>query len=452
MNESIELPVNREYDCDVLVVGAGVAGFTAAVCAARRGARVILVDKNGCIGGSATTGLVGPFMSVMDPTGNFQVVKGFLDEFIQRMIEKNGAIHPLECRGGDSYSAYRTPGHIGVVPFNAECFKFTAEEICNESKVKILYHMLLVEVSVDDDKRITRAYFATKNGIYSIAAKVFIDTTGDADLSKLSGAKILFGNEEGRTQVSSLFFIVDNVDKTQLDAYMEKHPQSTDHKARFFIDEIAKGRQDGTFPCGRHVFSAFQSPNGMWRINMTQYDDQIDFNDPEQVTGAEIECRTQIPKIISFLKTHVPGFSNIRLVHSSEMLGVRESGRIEGEYYLTGEEVAQGTSFPDTIAIIGDSIDIHTNSKSIYVTSSLPAHIPYRSLLPKGIPNLIVAGRCLSADQIAHSAVRVMPPCFATGQAAGTAAAIAVASHTDLKKIDIPELRKALSEDGAYLG
>ena len=133
MNESIELPVNREYDCDVLVVGAGVAGFTAAVCAARRGARVILVDKNGCIGGSATTGLVGPFMSVMDPTGNFQVVKGFLDEFIQRMIEKNGAIHPLECRGGDSYSAYRTPGHIGVVPFNAECFKFTAEEICSRA-------------------------------------------------------------------------------------------------------------------------------------------------------------------------------------------------------------------------------------------------------------------------------------------------------------------------------
>lgn len=452
MADSIQMPVIGEYFCDVLVVGAGVAGFSAAVCSARRGANVLLVDKNGCIGGTATTGLVGPFMSVMDPTGEYPVVKGFLEEFVGRMAKKNGARLPADCHGGDSWSAYRKPGHIGVVPFDPECFKFTAEEVCKEAGVKILYHLLLVRTEVSSDGTVKKAFFATKKGIVSISAKVFVDATGDADLSALSGVKMLFGNEEGRTQVSSLFFLVDRVNKEELDAYMEKHPQETDRVSRFFIDIIEKCKKEGTFPCGRHVFSAFESLNDIWRINMTQYDDQIDFNDPEQVTKAEIECRTQIPVLIDWLKKYVPGFKNVRLLQSSEMLGVRESRRIEGEYYLTREDVLKGRVFTDTIAVIGDSIDVHGKNQSVYVTRTAPTQIPYRCLLPKNLSNLIVAGRCLSADQEAHSAARVMPPCFATGQAAGTAAAIAVKNGINLKEVDISELRKALREDGVFLG
>ena len=140
----IQLPITKHYSCDVLVVGGGVAGISAACCAARGGVSVILAERDGCLGGTASVGLVGPFMSAFDPLGKKQVIRGFLDEFVSRMVEKGGAIHPKDCHGGDSYSAYRTKGHIGVTPFDPECLKETAEELCGQYHVKLLYHMLLV--------------------------------------------------------------------------------------------------------------------------------------------------------------------------------------------------------------------------------------------------------------------------------------------------------------------
>ena len=180
---------------------------------------VISAEKNGCLGGTATSGMVGPFMSAMDPKGENQVVHGFMDEFIRRMMVRGGAKHPTECHGGDSYSAYRIHGHIGVTPFDGECFKTVAEDMCAESGVKLLYHMLLVSCKMDG-KHIHCAYFATKDGIYAIKAKVFIDCTGDADLCNLAGAPLVIGDENGGIQVSSLFFLIDGVDKEELDDYM----------------------------------------------------------------------------------------------------------------------------------------------------------------------------------------------------------------------------------------
>ena len=451
MNNTIKLPINKVYNCDVLVIGAGVAGFSAAVSAARSGAKVILADKNGCIGGTATSGMVGPFMSAMNPTGEKQVIFGFMDEFIRRMEKEGGAIHPQKCKGGDSFSAYRTGGHIGVTPFDIECFKRIAEEICIENGITVMYHLLLISCDKENGK-ISRAYFATKNGVYAIEAKQFIDCTGDADLAVACGAPTIYGDEDGKTQVSSLFFLVDGIDKIKLDAHMKANPDSTHSAQRYFEKEIENGKKDGTFPCGRHRISTFESVNNIWRINMTQYDIQIDFSDPQQVTNAEIECRRQIPIIIAFLKKNVPGCENIRLLVSSEMLGVRESRRIVGQYTLTQDDVISGRSFEDTIALSGDSIDIHGTTKSIYVTSSLPTQIPFRCLVPVGVGNLLVAGRCVSAEQVALAAVRVMPPCFAMGEAAGIAASLAAQKDIFVGEIPYKELQELLVKNGAFLG
>lgn len=454
--KELTFSVAREYTCDVLVVGGGVAGIAAAVCAARHGAKVILAERDGCLGGTASVGLVGPFMSAYDPTGKTQVVRGFMDEFVERMAQKGGAIHPSRCPGGDSYSAFRIRGHIGVTPFDPECLKITAEELCEESGVRLLYHLLLVGCDTDGEA-VKSAYFATKNGFYQIRAKVFIDCTGDADLAVSAGAPTVYGDENGRTQVSSLFFLIDKVDRDEIAAFVEKHPEQTDQRGRYLEDIVERLRKEGKFPCGRSRVSAFEGMNGIWRVNMTQFDGDAFLVDPEDVTRAELACRKQIGPLLAFLKEYVPGFRNIRLLQSSQSLGIRESRRIVGDYTLTMADMAAGRRFADGICTVGSAVDFHSSSKSdgsydgaYHPCSSEATEIPYRCLIPQKVENLLVAGRCLSADQMTHSAVRVMPPCFAMGQAAGTAAAMAAADDIPVRDVSAALLRETLVRDNVY--
>lgn len=454
--KEITLKINQEYECDVLVIGGGVAGIAAAVCAARQGAKVILAERDGCLGGTASVGLVGPFMSAYDPEGNKQVVRGFLEEFISRMVEKGGAIHPSQCMGGDGYSAFRIRGHKGVTPFDPECLKVTAEEFCEEAGVKIMYHLLFASCDCENGK-VNNAYFSTKNGIYQIHAKTYVDCTGDADLAFAAGVPTVYGDDNGRTQVSSLFFLIDNVDRDAIAEFEQKHPENTDMRGRYFEDVIEQLQKEGKFPCGRCRASAFESLNGVWRVNMTQFDEKAFLLDPEDVTRAEIECRRQIQPLIQFFKDYVPGFQNIRLLQSSQSLGIRESRRIVGDYTLTMDDMAAGRAFDDGICTVGSAVDFHGSSKrdgsydgAYHPCSSESTQIPYRSLIPQNVENMLVAGRCLSADQMAHSAVRVMPPCFAMGQAAGTAAAMAAAENIPVRNVAIAALRARLIQNGVY--
>jgi hypothetical protein len=269
----------------------------------------------------------------------------------------------------------------------------------------------------------------------------------------------VFGDENGSTQVSSVFFTVDGVDKELLHRnHVDKYPEETHKPQRYFEDVIRDAQIAGTFPCGRSRVSAFESVGGIWRINMTQYDTQIDFADPEGVTDAEIACRKQIHPLIDFLKKTVPGFANIRLLQSANALGVRESRRIRGEHMLSIEDLKNGTVFEDAICVVGSAVDFHGSQKSdgsydgkYYVAGDDPMQVPYRCLQPKEIENLLVAGRCVSADQLTHSAIRVMPPCFAMGEAAGTAAAMAIKADMPVKQIDIGALQTLLRRNGVYL-
>lgn len=447
---SVTLNVTKEFDCDVLVVGAGCAGFSAAVAASRGGAKTMLCDMNGCIGGMATAGLVGPFMTSYDTDGKKQIIVGFFDEFVRRMEKENGAIHPSKAEWGTAYTSFRTTGHKNLTAFDAEVYKRVAEDICREENVRLLYHAMLIKTDVTEGD-IKCAYFATKSGIYKINAKVFIDATGDADLAAMSGVGTVYGDGAGEVQPASTFFTVRGVDKEKMTAHMEKH--RGDMRKMFYMDEIERARETGEFPCYRAKIMLFEGLGGQWIVNMSQMDD-VNACDAEQVTAAEIEGRTQVPKIISFLKKYAAGCENIELIKSASVLGVRESRRIEAEYVVAADDCANSVHFDDRIMLCSNSMDIHKKGGVDYVARNTnePYEIPYRSLVAKGVNNLLAAGRCAGGERPVMAAIRVMPPCFAMGQAAGSAAAIAAHDNKNAKDIDIAKLQDTLIKNGAYLG
>ena len=406
---SITLDMAKTLECDVLAVGAGCAGFSAAVAASRVGAKVILCDMNGCIGGMATSGLVGPFMTSYDADGKKQLIVGFFDEFVRKMEKEGGAVHPSKAEWGTSYTAFRTTGHRNLTAFDAECYKRVAEDICREENVKLLYHAMLIKTDVENNK-IKCAYFATKSGVYKINAKVFIDCTGDADLAASSGAVTVYG--DGEVQPASTFFAVKGVDKEKMNAHMEKYKD--DMRKKYYMDEIERCRKTGEFPCHRAKIMLFEGLYSQWSVNMSQMDD-VNACDVEQVTEAEILGRSQVQKIIAFLRKYAAGCENIELIRSADVLGVRESRRIEAEYVVTTKDCADSVHFDDCILVCSNSTDIHKKDCVDYVARNTnePYEIPYRSLVAKGIDNLLAAGRCAGGERNVLAAIRVMPPCFA---------------------------------------
>lgn len=445
--QTFEIPILRHKD--ILVVGGGCAGIAAAVCAARHGASVLLAEKNGCLGGMATAGLVGPFMTSYDPEGNRQVIRGFFEEMVQRMLRWNGAIHPQEIQAGTSYSGYRVYGHAHCGPFNSEDFKLAAEEACMESGVELLYNASFVSCCMNDTgDRITGAVFATKQGLIQINARQIIDCTGDADVAYRSGVPFLYGDENGQTQPASLFFTIRGVDKQKLEQVREK---TGDFTSIFFQDLINTELESGRYTVPRNKLAIYENPDGTFRVNMSRVFLK-DGCDPFELTTASLESRRQIPEILSLMRRMIPGCENVTLVESASMLGLRETRRIQGDFVLTGEDILSKQIFPDVIFLSGNSIDMHGGSAVTYRPSTgEPYQIPYRILLPAKVRNLLVAGRCASLDRTALAAIRVMPPVFAMGQAAGTAAALSIADGTDPAKIDVAKLQNLLKEDGAIL-
>lgn len=446
--KTVTLNIEKELNCDVLVVGGGCAGFSAAVCAARGGADVILAERNGYLGGTATSGMVGPFMTSYDTEGNKQLIKGFFDEFVTRMEQEGGAVHPSKGTVNSAYSSYRVKGHKNLSHFDIECYKYIAEKMCLENGIKLLYHTVFLTAETNENK-INAAYFSTQGGVIKINAKVFIDCSGDAVLSKSSGVKIIYGDKNGYMQSASLFFTVNGVDKQKMDSHMIL---IDDIRQKFYMDTIIEAREKGEFPSNRAKIQLFEAINGEWLVNMTQIDG-VDAYSAEAVTNAETEGRKQARGIIEFLRKYVAGCENITLSKTADSLGIRESGHIEGEYTLTLEDAVNSLKFEDSVFCCSNSIDIHTPEGVTYIErkTNEPYYFPYRSLVAKGIKNLLVAGRCASAESGIMAAIRVMPPCFAMGQAAGTAAAIAVLNGENCAEIDSSILLEKLKKDNVHI-
>ncbi|MCD6169814.1 MAG: FAD-dependent oxidoreductase [Candidatus Latescibacteria bacterium] len=425
-----ETPISHRVDA--VIVGGGPGGFPAAVAAARNGANTLLVEQYGFLGGMATAGLVNPFMSFH--AGEEQIIEGIFQELRER----------LEALGGGS-------GCGDPRSFNAEVFKIAAEQMCLEAGVKLLYHTIFVDSHVTGD-RIDGIIVENKSGRTAIMAQVVVDATGDADVAARAGVPVEIGRpEDGATQPMTLFFYVADVDTEKMENYFCDHPED-----RGFLSFVEEATRNGDLQLKRENILLFKLPQkGQIAVNSTRIVG-VDGTRAEELTRAEIEGRKQVMMLMRFFRKYLPGFQQSYLLAIAPQVGVRETRRIVGEYVMTAEDVLQGKKFNDVIARGAYGIDIHNpkgkGSTVRYLKPGTSYDIPYRCLVPLEIENLLVAGRPISATHEAHSAIRIMPQCMAIGQAAGTAAALALQTGVPPRKVGIAQLQTALISQGANLG
>ncbi|MGM7722191.1 FAD-dependent oxidoreductase [Metabacillus sp. Hm71] len=416
---------NLEYD--VIVAGGGPSGIAAAVAAARNGAKTLLIERYGFLGGAGTAMMVNPWMTYS--AGPKQIIYGVLQELIDGMSELGMYGHPKQ-----------------KTAFDPEALKYVAEHLCLDAGVELLYHTFLGDAQMDDSKRnIQSIRVANKAGLMDLKAKIYVDTTGDADLSALAGATVEKGREvDSLSQPMTLNFRMANVD-------IDRMP-SREGMTELYIE--AKKR--GELKCPReNVLWFYANQEGVIHFNQTRVILK-DATNPWELTAAEIEAREQVQEFVSFLKKHVDGFENAYLQTTAPQIGVRESRRVIGDYKLTAEELLNACKFDDVVALGSYPVDIHNPAGEGTLLQHLKPgewyDIPYRSLIPKNIDNLIVGGRPISATHEAHSALRVQPIAIAIGQAAGTAAALCAKEGKLPRKSDVKQIQNSLLEQGAYLG
>lgn len=427
-------------DYDVLVAGGGLAGCFAAWAAARRGAKVVLVERYGCLGGNATVGGVSPMMAY--ETGGERLVTGLFDEFLARLSDFCGT------------SATRA--------FDPEAMKLVLAEMLLEAGVSLRLHSWICRAEVSKG-RINLVGALTKGGIEDYRASVYIDATGDADLASLSGVPFAVGRaEDGLTQAMTLMFRIANVNTESLVAYCNSCPEhfrfiepSPILSIAGFSDLVAQAREEGySVPVDYIFFTGTPNP-GELAVNTTRILDPRPLS-AEGLTLAQVEGQRQAYQILKLLKAKVPGFENAYLSYTAPQVGVRDSRRIIGEYLVDAEDILGARKFEDGIARGCYPIDIHSPKDSSGVYRKLQPgesyDIPYRSLLPRKVDNMLVAGRCLSASFEAQAALRIMPTVAALGEAAGTAAALCAREGLTPKELDPEQLRGALREQGANLG
>lgn len=448
------VPVTRRPD--VLVIGGGPAGIAAAIAAARSGARTLLVERYGFLGGNATASLVGPFMTAFSADGSVQVVRGVFEELVRRMEAMGGAIHPARVPAGVAQSSYVLHGHAGVTPFDPETMKLVSTELCLEAGVELLLHTVFVD-PVMDGKSVRGAILQNKGGLEAALATVTVDCSADADIAARAGVPCRQGRAaDGLTQPMTMFFRVASVDRERVDGYFREHPEEIAERMAF-ASCIRRAQANGEWPIPRERLGLYESPQeGVWRVNVSRLQG-LDGTRPDDLTRAEVEGRRQVLAILAFLRKYVPGFERCVLLDTAAQVGVRETRRIEGEYTLTRDDLVSGRHFEDVIACGGYPIDVHDpvgpgGGVSKRGETANVYEIPYRCLVPRGVEQLLVAGRSVSATHEALGAIRVMPPVFAMGEAAGIAAAIASKEGLPPRQVPHDWIQEALIARGAYLG
>ena len=448
------------YEADVLVVGGGPAGVCAAISAARNGAKVLVVEQSGMLGGMATQGLVGPFMTCYDKAGDKMIIRGLFEEIVERLVARGGALHPKGVFGDGPYSAWLPKGHDHVTPFDPEELKMLLDEMCAEAGVKVLLHATFVEPIVEGGRAAGARLFG-KGGYRTIAAKIVIDATGDGDYAFRAGVPCVLGDGKGRLMPATMFFRVCNVDSKKLIADVEAN-KHTFHKKdgvsyRGFHWYVTKAIEAGEWDLPRHCLNMYRGVGpDVWLVNNGRIPN-IDATDSESLTRAEIEGRRQTKVMMGFLRKYVPGCENAILMCTGSTVGIRETRHVSGEAVLKVDDVMNGAVPEDSVFLAANSVDVHGGKDNPMVSSykTINANwygVSYRCLVAKGIDNLLLAGRCLSGEPAAAGAVRVMPPCMAMGQAAGTAAALCLKTATTPRSLNTAKLVATLKAQGAFLG
>ena len=438
------------YEADVVVIGGGPAGIASAVAAARQGRRVALIEKYGFLGGMATAGLVSPFMKVHTVDGKRQIIKGIFEELILRMEKEGGAVHSSKLSLGTPILGFLGKGHDFDTPFEPETLKRIADEMVSECGVKVFFHAHFLDVVRNEERSITQVLISDKSGIRSIKGRVFIDCTGDADVAVKCGEDFVMGDGNGSMQPATTMFRVAGVDTAKTVKYVEDNPDDF-----MFIRLATKAREAGDFSINRRRAIIYETLNpGIWLVNSTRVQD-LNGCDADERSSAEMEGRRQVDIAFKYLRKYVPGFENAVLIESGAEIGIRETRHIVGRYCVTEDDVMMGTCFEDCIALSGFPMDIHDNSgrndQFIAPKHANCYQVPYRALVPVKTENLLIAGRSISATSGASAALRVMPTCFAMGEAAGIAASIALerGGAVSVSAVDPVRLRELLRSAGA---
>ena len=455
----LELPPRRALiaaDTDVLVVGGGPAGIGAAVGAADAGARVVLAERYGFLGGNATAALVMPLMSfhTQQPTAERKgaatllptdhgpgepVIAGVLKRLLEKLVAAGGAIPPSLATGY-------------TVPFDPEWFKLLALELLDEAGVQLLFHAFAS--GVIGEGKVEGAVFETKSGPLAIRARVVVDCTGDGDVAVQAGAPYEIGRADGLVQPMTLVFRVAEFERAAFEAYVREHPKEW-RGVHGLWALVRRATQAGELELPREDMLFFATPHEREvSINSTRVT-RVLGTDVWDLSYAEWVSRRQMRQIDAFLRRYVPGFESSYLVQSGVHIGVRETRRILGDYQLTVEDVLNARKFEDAIARGSYPVDIHNPKGSGTLLKRLPPgeayDIPLRCLLPRGTEGVLVAGRCLSGTHEAHSSYRVMPIVMATGQAAGVCAALAARKRAAPRSIDVKDVQGELRRQGASL-
>ncbi|MBO9595176.1 MAG: FAD-dependent oxidoreductase [Niabella sp.] len=454
--EKRELPVYARPE--VLVVGAGPAGIGAAIAAARNGAKVLLLERYGFLGGNLTIAMVNPMFTFHDVKGK-QVIRGIAGELVNRLVA---------LKSSQGHITDLTFDNASMTPFDPEGMKYLLFQMALEAGVELLLHTWAVGVQKENGN-VTAVIIENKSGRQAICPQVIIDCSADADVAAMAGAPFVKGREEdGAMQPVTLFYRIGGINMTALRSWMKQNRDllkdsptddeidSSEAIAFLGLKELVKkGMESGEFPkdaAPRILF--YQLPmEGQIAVNATRLQG-IDGTNAADLTRAEIETRSQAWQIHHFLKKHVGGFEQSYILDTGVQVGVRETRHIKGDYKLTEQDVLSNRAFEDGIACGTFAIDIHPpeGEQQIFTGSGKAVYeIPYRSLLPIGLDNVLVAGRSISATHTAFGSARVMATCMGIGQGAGVAAAAMASAQLTSRQVDTNALRATLIRQGQYL-
>jgi len=429
-------PVLGAYE--VVVIGGGPAGITAAAAAARAGRSTIVVEQYGYFGGAGSAGGLSTFCGLhANVHGEHrQVVHGLAAELQARIARLDGLNSPHLSLGG----------RVLAQAYDISAYKIAIDDLLVDSGVTILLHTLAVGVVMRDERNVHAALVESKSGRAAILGQVFIDCSGDGDLAAWAGAPY---EKAEQLLYPSLMFRINGVDAEAARRAVADLPELMDRAE-------AAGRY--RFPRKRPVVRPQRNPLE-WRANMTQISNPdgsaVDGTDVFQLSHGEVQGRRQVRDTFPFFREAVPGFERSYVVDIAPSLGIRETRRIIGRYQLSEDDILDCADFPDSIGVNGWPVEAHV-AGDVEIRWQRGERgfnqLPFRMIVPQALDNTFVAGRCASMTHGGQSSARVSGPCFAMGQAAGTAADLALRASTPCADVDVAELQRRLEKDGAYLG